>query len=240
MRTLVATTSSSRVRNFGQQPTGGHLAGSTRVDVGRVEEGDAALHGGPDDGLGRRLVEHPGPVGVVAEAHHAEAYPGDAQSGASEVDVLHGDLRGRFTRGFSPRERSWAHLRHFARGHLVPETPADRPYRVGKGPEPGHSYGSPRWGLSGTYVRMMGWVAGNPWSAAISDPAVALHVARPPNVDEVQVPEKAGARRSRRKWWIIAAVVVVLAGAGAATWFGHPEQLECRSRHHHHHHRCRR
>ena len=92
MQTLVATTISSRLEELGQQPTGGHLARPARVGVGRVEEGDAALDGGPHDRLGPVLVEHPGPVAVVAEAHHPEAHPGHPQTGATEIHVLHGDL----------------------------------------------------------------------------------------------------------------------------------------------------
>ena len=59
------------------------------VDVGGVEERDAALDRAPDDRLGRRLVEHPRTVGVVAVAHHAEAHAGDVQAGRAEADLVH-------------------------------------------------------------------------------------------------------------------------------------------------------
>jgi len=79
----------------GEQATGGHLRRATRVDVGGVEERDAALDRGAHDRLGGVLVEDPGAVRVVAEAHHAEADPRDAQAGATEVDVLHVTSRDR-------------------------------------------------------------------------------------------------------------------------------------------------
>jgi len=37
----------------------------------------------------RSLVEHPGPVGVVAVAHHPEAEPRDVQAGVPEPDLIH-------------------------------------------------------------------------------------------------------------------------------------------------------
>src|SRR4029453_15021805 len=66
-----------------------HLAGALRVDVGGVEEGDAALDRAADDRLGRRPVEHPRPIGVVAVAHHAQAHARDVQAGGAESDLLH-------------------------------------------------------------------------------------------------------------------------------------------------------
>jgi len=53
-------------------------------------ERDAAVDGGLDDRLGRCLVEVPGPFGLSAVAHHAQADPGDLQSGRSQPYVLHG------------------------------------------------------------------------------------------------------------------------------------------------------
>ena len=95
MKTLVATTTSSRLEVLGQQPSGGHLAGPLGVGVGRVEEGDAAFDGRPDDGLGCVLVEDPGPVAVVAEAHHAEADPGHPQAGRPRFTYCTGTSEGR-------------------------------------------------------------------------------------------------------------------------------------------------
>ena len=77
---------------LGEQSSGGHLAGAARVGVGGVEEGDASFDRGPHDGLGLVLVEDPGPIAVVPEAHHPEAHPGHPQAGPSEIHVLHGYL----------------------------------------------------------------------------------------------------------------------------------------------------
>ena len=89
MNTLVAMTASSRVRNLGTSRAGGHLAGAARVGVGRVEEGDPTFDGGLDDRLGRVLVDHPGAVAVVAEAHHAQADPRDPQAGCTQIQIVH-------------------------------------------------------------------------------------------------------------------------------------------------------
>jgi hypothetical protein len=56
------------------QAAGGDLAGALRVDVGGVEERDAALDGAADDRLGGGLVQRPGAIGVVAVAHHPQAH----------------------------------------------------------------------------------------------------------------------------------------------------------------------
>ena len=64
-------------QEFRHQPAGRDLAGAARVRIGGVEEGDPALDGGPDDGLGVVLVDDPGPVTVVPESHHAETDPRD-------------------------------------------------------------------------------------------------------------------------------------------------------------------
>ena len=64
------------------------------VDVGGVEEGDAALDGAAHDRLGGRFVERPLAALVLAEAHHPEADARDAQAGAAEVHVVHLDLPG--------------------------------------------------------------------------------------------------------------------------------------------------
>ena len=66
-----------------------HLALAAVVDVGGVEEGDAALDRAPDDRLGLRLVERPRPLLVPAEAHHPQAHARHAQAGVAEIDVLH-------------------------------------------------------------------------------------------------------------------------------------------------------
>src|SRR5262249_52092334 len=71
-----------------QQPTGGGFARAVRVHVGGVEEGEAAFGGAADDGFGLRLIEHPGPVGVVAVAHHSESEPRDVQAGGAEPDLV--------------------------------------------------------------------------------------------------------------------------------------------------------
>ena len=55
-----------------------------RVHVGGVDEGDALLEGGVEDGE-RRVV-----VTLEAEGHGAEAEPGHDEAGAAEVGVLHG------------------------------------------------------------------------------------------------------------------------------------------------------
>ena len=90
MNTLVATTISSRLEVLGEQPAGGHFAGSPGVGVGGVEEGDATLDRGPDDGFGLVLVQYPRPIAVVAVAHHPEAHPRDPQAGLPEIHVVHG------------------------------------------------------------------------------------------------------------------------------------------------------
>ncbi len=87
--TFVATTTSSREMYFGSRRPGGDLARAAGVDVGRVEERDAALDRAPDDRLGGGFVEHPRTVGVVAVAHHPEAHAGDVQPGPAEADLVH-------------------------------------------------------------------------------------------------------------------------------------------------------
>ena len=54
-----------------------------RIDVGRVEEIDAALRGRIEDGVASRLVA------LKPEGHRAEAEPGNAQACAAEFCVLH-------------------------------------------------------------------------------------------------------------------------------------------------------
>jgi hypothetical protein len=61
-----------------QQPARDDLALAAVVDVGGVEERDAALDRLPHDRLRLLLVERPGPALVLAVAHHPEAYAGDA------------------------------------------------------------------------------------------------------------------------------------------------------------------
>ena len=72
--TFVATTYSSRVPNSSRQHApGDHLALAAVVDVGGVEEDDAALDRAPDDRLGLVLAERPAPLLAGPEAHHPEA-----------------------------------------------------------------------------------------------------------------------------------------------------------------------
>ena len=147
MKTLVATTSSSRLRNFGsRRPVATSLA-PPRVGVGGVEEGDAAFDGGPDDRLGRVLVEHPGAVGVVAEAHHAEAHARDAQSGAAEIDVLHGDLRWSSATACRPGRPS----ARLPSGTVEPESSPAGGCRLARTVRAGILTGSPAW----TYLLLM-------------------------------------------------------------------------------------
>ena len=73
-----------------QHAPGDHLALAAVVDVGGVEEDDAALDRPPDDRLGLVLAERPAPLLAGPEAHHPEAHARDAQSGAAEVHVAHG------------------------------------------------------------------------------------------------------------------------------------------------------
>src|SRR4029453_6053175 len=77
-----------------EQPTGDDLALAAVVDVGGVEEDDAALDGPPDDRPGRRLVQRPRAALVRAEAHHPQAHARDAQAGVPQVHVPHGCLLG--------------------------------------------------------------------------------------------------------------------------------------------------
>src|ERR1039458_2744698 len=72
-----------------EQATRGDLARAPRIGVGRVEERDAALAGRPYDRLGGVLVDHPRPVAVVAEAHHAQADARNPQACRADVHVLH-------------------------------------------------------------------------------------------------------------------------------------------------------
>ena len=72
--TFVATTYSSRVpKSALQHPPRDHLALAAVVDVGGVEEADAAVDRAPDDRLGFLLAERPAPLLAGAEAHHPEA-----------------------------------------------------------------------------------------------------------------------------------------------------------------------
>jgi hypothetical protein len=56
-----------------QHTPGDHLALAAVVDVGGVEEADAALDGSPDDRLRVVLRERPAPFLARAEAHHPQA-----------------------------------------------------------------------------------------------------------------------------------------------------------------------
>lgn len=79
---------------FSQAPTicsvrpGGEAA-AERIDVGGVEEVDAAFRGGVEDGVAARFVA------LAAEGHGAEAEAGHAQSAAAESDVFHAGNSGR-------------------------------------------------------------------------------------------------------------------------------------------------
>ena len=59
------------------------VAAAQRIDVGGVEEVDAAGRRGIEDGVALRHVA------LQAERHRAEAQPGDAQAGAAEFGVVH-------------------------------------------------------------------------------------------------------------------------------------------------------
>ncbi len=72
------------------QPARGDLARTSRIGVRGVEEGDPAFDSRLDDGFGGVLVDHPGTIAVVAEAHHPEADPRDPQARAAQVRVVHG------------------------------------------------------------------------------------------------------------------------------------------------------
>src|SRR4051794_13245670 len=88
--TFVATTYSfARAEQLPEQPARDHLALAAVVDVGRVEEDDAALDRAPHDRLGGLLVERPRALLVAAVAHHPEADPRDAEARPAEVHVLH-------------------------------------------------------------------------------------------------------------------------------------------------------
>src|ERR1700683_3520824 len=71
MKTLVATTTSSRRNIFPSSRPGPAPPCPAEVRVRGVKEGDPAVGRRLDDRLGGVLVEHPRPVAVVAEAHHA-------------------------------------------------------------------------------------------------------------------------------------------------------------------------
>ena len=79
----------ARAEQLAEHPPGEHLALAAVVDVGGVEEDDAALDCAPDDRLGLVLAERPGPLLAGAEAHHPEADTRDAQARAAEVHVAH-------------------------------------------------------------------------------------------------------------------------------------------------------
>src|SRR5262249_61996086 len=72
-----------------EQAPGDDLALAAVVDVRGVKERDPALHGAPNDRLGRRLVERPGAALVLTEPHHAETKARAAQAGLPEVHVHH-------------------------------------------------------------------------------------------------------------------------------------------------------
>jgi len=63
--------------------TRGLEAAAHRVDVGGVEERDAARRGAIEDRAGRRLVA------LQAEGHGAETEARDGEAGAAEADVAH-------------------------------------------------------------------------------------------------------------------------------------------------------
>jgi hypothetical protein len=117
-----------------QEAAGDDLASTLRVHVGRVEEGDPALDGAPDDRLGGGLVQHPGTrggPGVVA--HHPEAHARDVQADCPQSHLLHpaDPKRSCPARGGAPRRR----LRARRRGP-----------RRASAPAPGRSRRSPsRW-----------------------------------------------------------------------------------------------
>jgi hypothetical protein len=67
-----------------------HLALALVVDVGRVEEDDAALDRPAHDRLGLVLADRPPALRARAEAHHSEADARDAQPRSAEVHVVHG------------------------------------------------------------------------------------------------------------------------------------------------------
>src|SRR5581483_2427750 len=79
----------ARAEQLAQQVAGDHLARTAVVDVGGVEEDDAALDRAPDDRLGGVGVDRPLPAGMRAVAHHPEADPRDAEPRVAEVYVLH-------------------------------------------------------------------------------------------------------------------------------------------------------
>ena len=87
--TFVATTSSSRVRSFFRSRPVTTSLWPLVVDVGRVEERDAAFDGALDDRLGGGLVDRPRSLRRRAVAHHSEANARDAQTRAPEIHVLH-------------------------------------------------------------------------------------------------------------------------------------------------------
>src|SRR6202042_896457 len=60
-----------------------------RGGVGRVRERPATFDRRLDDRLGRCLVEMPGPFGLAAVAHHAQADPGDLHPGRTQLYVVH-------------------------------------------------------------------------------------------------------------------------------------------------------
>ena len=72
-----------------EQASGDLLARAGRVGVGRVEERDAAVDRRLDDRLGCGLVEVPGPFGLAAVTHHAQADPGDLQPGRTQPYIIH-------------------------------------------------------------------------------------------------------------------------------------------------------
>ena len=74
---------------FAHQPPCHHLTGAAVVDIGRVEERDAALHGGPHNGFGLLLTDRPRLVVALSECHHAQTDPGDPEAGPSQIGVLH-------------------------------------------------------------------------------------------------------------------------------------------------------
>src|SRR5205823_150185 len=99
-----------------QQAAGDDLALAAVVDVGGVEEDDAALDGALDDRLGIRFIERPGTALVLPVAHHPEAQTRNAQAGVTEVQVLHLASYGAGNNRFSLR-RCAAHSSQSARAN---------------------------------------------------------------------------------------------------------------------------
>ena len=89
LKTLVATTHSSRLANSRRAPSGNFLADAQRVHVGGVEEVDAGLDRPAEEGTRGGLVEHPRAPVRVAVAHAAQAQPRYGYAGAAQKGVFH-------------------------------------------------------------------------------------------------------------------------------------------------------